>query len=68
MRGKGIPHLRRNGRGDQKVIITVAIPRSLKPEQRELFEQLADTLGTEVLPQDRSFLDRFKDLLGGLAD
>jgi molecular chaperone DnaJ len=68
MRGKGIPHLRRNGRGDQKVIITVAIPRSLKPEQRELFEQLAETLGTEVLPQDRSFLDRFKDLLGGLAD
>lgn len=68
MRGKGIPHLRRNGRGDQKVIITVAIPRALKPEQRELFEQLADTLGTEVLPQDRSFLDRFKDLLGGLAD
>jgi molecular chaperone DnaJ len=68
MRGKGIPHLRRNGRGDQKVIITVAIPRSLKPDQRELFEQLAETLGTEVLPQDRSFLDRFKDLLGGLAD
>jgi molecular chaperone DnaJ len=37
-------------------------------EQRELLEQLADTLGTEVKPQERSFLDSLKDLLGGLAD
>jgi molecular chaperone DnaJ len=68
MRGKGIQHLNRNGRGDQLVVISVEIPRRVSSEQRELLEQLADTLGTEVKPQERSFLDSLKDLLGGLAD
>jgi molecular chaperone DnaJ len=68
LRGKGVPRLRNNGRGDQLVIISVGIPRSLSEEQRELFSDLADTLGTEVHPQERSFLDTLKDLLGGLAD
>ncbi len=68
MRGKGVPRLRGNGRGDQLVVVSVEIPRSLKTEQRKLFEQLAETLGTEVKPQERGFLDRFRDLLGGLAD
>jgi molecular chaperone DnaJ len=65
LRNKGIPHLRRNGRGDQMVIINVDIPSRLTSDQRQLFEQLADTLGSEVLPQERSFLDILKDVLGG---
>jgi molecular chaperone DnaJ len=68
LKGKGVPRLRRNGRGDQLVIISIDIPRSLTPDQRTLFEQLAETLGTEVRPQERSFIDKLKDLLGGLAD
>jgi molecular chaperone DnaJ len=68
MRGKGVPRLRSNGRGDQLVVISVEIPRSLKAEQRALFEQLAETMGSEVKLEERSFLDRLKDLLGGLAD
>jgi molecular chaperone DnaJ len=68
MRGKGVPRLRRNGRGDQLVVISVETPRSLKAEQRKLFEQLAETLGTEVRPQERSFIDKVRELLGGLAD
>lgn len=67
LRGKGVPHLRRNGRGDQLIILSVEIPRSLEPEQRELFEKLADTMGTEALPQEMSLIDRLKDLFGGLA-
>jgi molecular chaperone DnaJ len=65
LRNKGIPHLRRGGRGDQLVIINVDIPSRLSSDQRQLFEQLADTLGSEVLPQERSFLDILKDVLGG---
>jgi molecular chaperone DnaJ len=65
LRNKGIPHLRRGGRGDQLVIINVDIPSHLNSNQRKLFEQLADTLGSEVLPQERSFLDILKDVLGG---
>lgn len=65
---KGVPHLRRDGRGDQLVIVSVEIPRHLDEEQRELFEELAESMGTEVNIQERGFLDRVKDLLGGLAD
>lgn len=65
LRGKGIPHLRNNGKGDQLVIVNVDIPNRLTSEQRQLFEQLAKTLGSEVLPQERSFFDVLKDILGG---
>ncbi len=65
LRNKGIPHLRRSGKGDQMVIINVDIPSRLTSNQRQLFEQLAKTLGSEVLPQERSFLDILKDVLGG---
>lgn len=68
LKGKGVPRLRRNGRGDQLVILSVDIPRNLTKEQRELFEQLAKTMGTEALPQERSLLDALKDMLGGLID
>jgi len=65
MRGKGVPHLRGNGRGDQLVVVNVEIPKSLTAEQRKLFEQLADSLGSEVRPAERSFLDWLKETLGG---
>ncbi len=68
LRGKGVPRLRRNGRGDQLVILNVEIPRSLTPEQRALFEKLAATMGTEVKPQEMSFLDRLRELLGGMVE
>jgi len=65
MRGKGVPHLRNNNRGDQLVVINVSIPKSLSDDQRELFQKLAESLGTEVTPQERGFIDRLKDVIGG---
>jgi len=65
MRGKGVPHLRSNGRGDQLVIVNVSIPNSVNVEQRELFEKLGKSLGTEVVPQERGFFDKLRDVLGG---
>jgi molecular chaperone DnaJ len=65
MRGKGVPHLRSNSRGDQLVIVNVTIPKKLDDEERQLFEQLAEKMDSEVLPQERSFLDRLKNVLGG---
>ncbi len=65
LRGKGSPFLRSSGRGDQLVIINVEVPSKLTAEQRKLFEELAATLGTEVRPQERSFLDKLKEVLGG---
>lgn len=65
LRGKGVPHLRSNGRGDQLVALNIEVPSRLTSEQRELFEQLAKSLGSEVRPAERSFLDWLKDALGG---
>lgn len=65
LKSKGVPFLRSSGRGDQKVIVNVEVPTRLNTEQRKLFEQLAQTLGSDVRPQERSFLDKLKEVLGG---
>jgi molecular chaperone DnaJ len=65
MRGKGVPHLRSNSRGDQMVIVNVTIPQRLDEEERGLFEQLAEKMDSEVLPQERGFLEKLKNVLGG---
>jgi molecular chaperone DnaJ len=65
MRGKGVPHLRGNGRGDQMVVVNVEVPKNLTVEQRKLMEKLAESLGSEVRPAERGFLDWLKDTLGG---
>jgi molecular chaperone DnaJ len=62
LRGKGVPYLRRNGRGDQLVIVQVAIPTDLSDEQKGLFGDLAKTLGKEVIPQqEKSFFEKMVD-------
>jgi molecular chaperone DnaJ len=68
LKGKGVPKLKSRDRGDQLVIVSVEVPTHLTDEQRQLFEQLADSLGTEVNLRERGFIDRVKDLLGGLVD
>jgi molecular chaperone DnaJ len=65
LRNKGVPYVRRNGRGDQLVIVNVAIPSKLTKEQRELFEKLAESLGTTVKPQEKGFLDWLNEAFGG---
>lgn len=63
LRGKGIPHLRRGGRGDELIVIQVVTPSNLTPEQRDLFATLAKSLGKEVIPQtEKGFLDKLKDM------
>lgn len=40
LRGKGVPYLRSDGRGDQFVHITITTPQKLSNEEKKLFEQL----------------------------
>lgn len=67
LRGKGVPRLRSDGsssgRGDQLVYITVEVPSKLTDRQRKLFEELAETMGHDVQPQNngRGFFDRVMD-------
>ena len=65
LKNKGVPQLRGSGRGDQHVVVSVEIPTKLSAEQRKLFEDLALTLGSEVRPQEKSFMDILKEVLGG---
>ncbi len=65
LRGKGIPRLRSNGRGDQLVIVQVVIPTRMTDEQRLLFQELSSTLGKEVIPQpEKGFFEKIKGALG----
>jgi len=46
LRNQGVPHLNGRGRGDELVTVSVVTPDSLNKDQRRLFEELADSLGT----------------------
>lgn len=64
IRGKGVPYLRDQGRGDLLVRLKVSIPTDLTGEQRELFKKLAETFDGKVTPQEnKGFFDKVKDLL-----
>ena len=65
LRARGVPRLQRSGRGDQKIVVNVDIPKKLSAEQQELFEKLAKTLDTDIKPQERGFADWISDLFGG---
>ncbi len=66
LRGKGVPYLRQNGRGDQVVVTRVVVPSRLTDQQRKLFQELAKTMEPESVSEDRddSFFGRIKDALG----
>lgn len=63
--GKGMPQLRREGRfGDLRVVVNVVVPRRLDARQRELAQQLADSMSAENLRgSDESLLGKLKRLL-----
>jgi molecular chaperone DnaJ len=63
LRGKGMPVLNGFGRGDQRVLVNVTVPRRLTPEQRRLlaeFDQLSD--GDTYRPE-QGFFGKLKSAL-----
>ena len=48
LRGKGIPYLRGNGRGDQYVTVNVVIPKGLTKEQKELLQKFDESMGGDT--------------------
>jgi len=66
LRGKGVPFLRHNGRGDQLVISRVVVPKKLTEQQRRLMHELSQTLDTEdIKPErDEGFFSRLRNALG----
>ncbi len=65
LRGKGVPILRSNRRGDQLVTVRVIVPDKLNEKQRKLLQELGDTLGLDCLQKDtRNVFEKFLDALG----
>lgn len=65
LRAKGVPYLRRSGRGDQKVAVRVAVPTDLNESQKALLQKLGETLGREIVPQGgKGFFNKVKDAFG----
>ena len=54
IRGKGVPHLNSNRRGNMRIMADVRVPGSLNRQQRELLEELARSFNGEKPPQKRS--------------
>jgi molecular chaperone DnaJ len=67
LKGEGMPSLRRGRRGDLKVILNVVIPRRLSDEQRELLQQLSDSLTEENLRSHESVFAKLRRALGSQA-
>ena len=64
-KGKGIPHLRSNHKGDLLVKIWVVTPKSLTPEQERLLRELSESLGPpERNGREANWFDRIKETFG----
>jgi molecular chaperone DnaJ len=60
LRGRGMPVLQGFGRGDQRVLVNVAVPRRLTDEQRNLLEQFARSTDDETYRADQGFFEKLK--------
>jgi molecular chaperone DnaJ len=60
LRGRGVPHLQRRGRGDLVVTILVDTPTGLTPSQEELLRRFAVERGEEVAPAEAGLLSRIR--------
>jgi molecular chaperone DnaJ len=69
LKGKGVPVLRSNRRGDQVVTTRVVVPDRLSVKQRQLLEEFGATLGPESLSKDtRNVFQKFMDAVGDAVD
>jgi len=60
LRGKGMPVLQGFGRGDQRVLVNVAVPRRLTDEQRRLLEEFDRASDDDTYRRDEGFFDKLK--------
>lgn len=61
LKGKGIPFLQRNGRGDQYVKVNIEVPKKLNDRQKALLREFSEISGDETHEQRKGFFDKMKD-------
>lgn len=68
LKGQGVTHLKRNGRGDQIILLVVVTPETLNDKQRQLLKELGASLTGQNMPAPekwKNWLDGAKDAFGG---
>lgn len=65
LKGKGVPNLKRSGRGDLIVTAAVNVPSHLSEKQKALLREFAKTLDDTPPSEDKGFLDQIKDAIMG---
>ena len=67
LKGQGIAHLNRGGRGDELISLFVVTPEKLTKEQRRSLEELASSLGPTNMPPSekwKGWIDRLRTTFG----
>ena len=61
LKGRGIPYIRGNGRGDQYVRIVVEVPKNLSVRQREILQEFAKESNEKNYNQHKKFTEKIKE-------
>jgi molecular chaperone DnaJ len=64
IKNKGVPAVRGHGRGDLMVEVRVQTPGKLSKQQRDLLQQLGESLQIENKPERKTLLSRVKNIFG----
>jgi molecular chaperone DnaJ len=60
LRGKGMPVLQSFGRGDQRILLNVAVPSRLTDEQRRLLQEFERLAGEDTYRPDEGFIEKLR--------
>ncbi len=64
LKGKGVPHLNRHGRGDQLVHLVVWVPTRLSSDEKELLSRLSEQENMTPPKGSKSFFEKLRQSLG----
>ena len=67
LKGQGVTHLKRSGRGDQIILLTVLTPEQLNDKQRQMLKELGASLTEQNMPSPekrKNWLDGAKEAFG----
>jgi molecular chaperone DnaJ len=67
LRGKGFPHLRGSGSGDQLCRVAVEVPSKLTSRQKELLQEFEGLNGDNSTPLTKGFFEKVKEIFDDKA-
>ncbi|EGY79525.1 molecular chaperone DnaJ [Peptoniphilus indolicus] len=60
LKGRGVPYVRREGRGDLYFTVNIIVPKKVTGEQKELLEQLREK-SKDTVQENKSLFDKLKE-------